>query len=136
MAGLLGAADAEPIRRQAEAFEKLGVPPKLAMRVAGLATMFSALDIVEIADQCDAPLTEVAAIHFRLGSRLELHWLRDRIVALPRDERWAALARAALRDDLYGIHRELTAGVLNSMERGADPEASVNAWIGANPASE
>jgi glutamate dehydrogenase len=136
MPGLMAEPDAEPIIRQADAFERLGVPPKLALRVASLATMFSALDIVEIADECDAPLTEVAAIHFRLGSRLELHWLRDRIVALPRDERWAALARAALRDDLYGIHRELTAAVLNSSERGADPEVAVDTWVEANPAGE
>src|SRR5439155_16287444 len=101
--------------------------------IAGLANMFSILDVVEIADQCDAPLREVAAVHFLLGSRLQLHWLRDRIGELPRDDRWRALARAALRDDLYGIHRELTAAVLNASERGADPERAVEAWVSANP---
>ena len=50
--------------------------------------------------------------YFRLGSRLELNWLRDRIIELPRDDRWQALARAALREDLLGIHRELTREVL------------------------
>ena len=43
--------------------------------------------------------------YFRLGSRLELNWLRDRIIELPRANRWQALARAALRDDLYHLLR-------------------------------
>jgi glutamate dehydrogenase len=72
----------------------------------------------------------VAAVHFRLGERLELHWLRDRIVALPRDDRWRALARAALRDDLYALHRNLTAEVLRT------PDRNVDAWIDGNPATE
>ena len=48
----------------------------------------------------------VAAVHFQLGSELELHWLRDRILDLPREDRWRALARAALRDDLFALHRD------------------------------
>ena len=74
--------------------------------------MFATFDIVEVADDAGSTWRTVAAVHFQLGERLELHWLRDRIVALPRDDRWRALARAALRDDLYGLHRALTAEVL------------------------
>ena len=74
--------------------------------------------------------SEVAALHFRLGERLDLHWLRDRIVALPRDDRWRRMARAALRDDLYGLHRSLTAEVLRQPDRDAD------AWVDRNPAAE
>jgi glutamate dehydrogenase len=133
---LLAAPDAERVLVQADSFKQLGAPSDLALRVAGLASMFSALDIVEIADECDAPLVEVGGIHFGLGNRLRLHWLRDRIVALPRDDRWSALARAALRDDLYGIHRQLTAAVLQASERGRDPGRAVTSWVDANPAGE
>jgi glutamate dehydrogenase len=133
---LLASVDAEPILEQAAVYEAAGVPAKTALRVAGLASMFATLDIVEIADQCDAPLARVAQVHFRLGSRLYLHWLRDRIVELPRDDRWKALARAALRDDLYGIHRELTAAVLRDSEPGTDPDVAVDTWVDTNPAGE
>src|SRR2546430_13571565 len=105
MPALLAAPDAEPVLLQAETFKQLGAPRDLARRVAGLASMFAALDITEIADEGAAPLVEVASLHFGLGSRLQLRWLRDRILTLPRDNRWSALARAALRDDLYGIDR-------------------------------
>ena len=47
-------------------------------------------------------------VYFRLGAELGLDWLRDRILELPRADRWQALARAALRDDLYRLHRALT----------------------------
>ena len=74
-------------------------------------------------------------MHFRLGSRLGLHWLRDQIVVLPRDDRWRARARAALRDDLYAIHRDLTCQVLRSAPSENEPDELVDAWIEANPAS-
>jgi glutamate dehydrogenase len=133
---LLGPSDLEPLMVRAEELEEAGVPPGLALRVATLGTMFATFDIVEVGDEAGLGVDEVAAIHFQLGEKLELHWLRDRIVALPRDDRWRALARAALRDDVYGLHRALTAAVL----REAPPEGSagerVDAWVAANPASE
>ena len=61
------------------------------------------------------------ATYARLGSRLELNWLRNRIVELPRANRWQALARAALREDLYNVHRLLTQDVLEFA--GADADA-------------
>jgi glutamate dehydrogenase len=133
---LLDPADAEPIERRAAEFCEAGVPEALAMRVASLGMMFAALDIVAVADETDLDVESVAAVHFQLGSRLQLHWLRDRILELPRDDRWRALARAALRDDLYGLHRALTARVLSGGGPVEDPAELVNTWIEANPASE
>jgi glutamate dehydrogenase len=91
---------------------------------------------VEVAEAKGLDVVHVAAVHFRLGERLELHWLRDRIVALPRDDRWRALARAALRDDLYGIHRELTAAVLEDAPADGSPAEHVDTWVASNPAAE
>jgi glutamate dehydrogenase len=133
---LLGSSDVEPLMVQADEFEQAGVPPGLAQRVASLATMFSTFDIVEVAAEAELEVEEVAAVHFRLGERLELHWLRDRIVALPRDDRWRALARAALRDDLYSLHRNLTAEVLRDTEPGGSAGDRVDEWVERNPASE
>jgi glutamate dehydrogenase len=133
---LLDGPDAEPIEWRAAELRDAGVPDRLAMRVASLGTMFASLDIVKVADETGLDVESVAAVHFQLGSRLQLHWLRDRIVELPRDDRWRALARAALRDDLYGLHRALTAEVLRSDGRPQDAGALVSAWIERNPASE
>jgi glutamate dehydrogenase len=137
MPKLLGPPDAEPLARRADELREAGVPSDLAVRVASLPTMFAALDIVEVAHETGLDVGSVAAVHFRLGSGLELHWLRDRIVALPRNDRWSALARAALRDDLYSLHRTLTAEVLRSPNGdAASVDERVQQWIESNPGSE
>jgi glutamate dehydrogenase len=79
-------------------------------------------------------------LHFLLGGRLHLHWLSDSIAALPRDNRWQAMARAALRDDLFSLHAELTADILRPGSPAAEePGAAkrLDAWIQNNrPAVE
>jgi glutamate dehydrogenase len=55
---------------------------------------------------------EVARTHFEVGERLGLPMLVSRILALPRDDRWQTMARAALRDDLHAVHAQLTAAEL------------------------
>jgi glutamate dehydrogenase len=111
-----------------------GVPPELARRVAGMPWAFPALDIVEVAQATGRDVEGVAGVYFRLGGCLELNWLRDRIAELPRANRWHALARSALRDDLYSLHRALTQDVLGAAPVGGRPDADaqIDAWTTAN----
>jgi glutamate dehydrogenase len=133
---LIGPPDDEALSRRAEELRQAGVPSTLAGRIASLGTMFSTLDIVEVADETGLDVESVAAVHFRLGSHLQLHWLLARILALPRDDRWSALARAALRDDLYSLHRTLTAEVLRGGSPDGDADGRVSEWVAASPAAE
>ncbi len=71
-------------------------------------------------------------MHFALGARLELHWLRDRIVALPRETRWEAMARAALRDDVYAEQGALTAEVVQAGADDLAPRERVETWLSRN----
>jgi len=112
-----------------------GVPEELAGRVAALEDLYAALDIVDIATASDLDTEEVASVYFQLGERLELHWMRDQIVELPRDNRWQALARAALRDDLYGQQRELAADALRDGVDGVEPVARIDSWLERNRAA-
>src|SRR3954471_12006684 len=129
MPKLLAPSDVEPLARRADELRSAGVPDDLAARVSALPAMFAALDVVDVAHEASLDVGEVAGVYFGLGSSLDLHWLRDRIVALPRGDRWSARARAALRDDVYALHRGLAAQVLRD---GSD----VDAWVAVNPASE
>jgi glutamate dehydrogenase len=97
--------------------------------------MLSVLDIVEVASMTMRPLELVTSIYFRLGAQLDLNWLRDRIIELPRANRWQALARAALRDDLYSLHRALTQEVLETAGTDGDSEAAIVAWRERNDAN-
>jgi glutamate dehydrogenase len=111
-----------------------GVPDELAARVAGLGALFSALDIAEVARETGTPIEEVAGVYHAIGARLELQWLRDEITALPRDNRWQTLARAALRDELYGVHSALAQEALETGSSDLAPEARAEEWHEQNKA--
>jgi glutamate dehydrogenase len=133
---LLDPADLEPLARRVDELRAANVPDGLATRIASLPHMYAAFDVVEVADESGLDVQAVAAVHFRLGHKLRLHWLHERIVVLPRDDRWQAMARAALRDDLYSLHRDLTAEVLRAGPRLEAPEERVNGWVDDHPGSE
>ena len=90
------------------------VPPELAERITHLEALVPTFELVEIAAAAELNIAAAAEVYFALGTRLELHWLRDRIVDLPRETRWEAMARAALRDDVYSEQAGLTAEVLRA----------------------
>jgi glutamate dehydrogenase len=110
------------------------VPEDLAERAAILPPAYAILSIVENARRHDLEPLEVGRVHFALGERLGLPALVSRILALPRDDRWQTMARAALRDDLHSVHSTLTSQVL----AGTSPEMSVDeriaAWEGTSQA--
>ncbi|HWD76355.1 MAG TPA: NAD-glutamate dehydrogenase [Solirubrobacteraceae bacterium] len=112
--------------------EAAGVPSGLARRVASMQALLSVFDIVVEAAATGRPQEVVMDTYFDIGARLGLDWLRDRILELPRDDRWQALARAALRDDLYRLHRSLVRDIF--AVPGDDHEPPVEAWLSRNSA--
>jgi glutamate dehydrogenase len=109
---LLGGREADAFEARRDSLVAKGVPEDLAVRVAILPPAYQALNIVETAKRDKVDPIEVARVHFALGERLGLSALVARILALPRDDRWQTMARAALRDDLHSVHAQLTAQVL------------------------
>ncbi|MCP5268112.1 MAG: NAD-glutamate dehydrogenase [Zoogloeaceae bacterium] len=105
-----------------------GVPETLASKLAALDELYSALDIVEIAEETGRDQALVARVYFALGGRFDLHWLGSQIAALPADTHWQGLARTALRDDLSAQARSLAANVLRLSPELSDPEALTTAW--------
>ena len=105
-----------------------GVPEDLASRVAVLNPAYTLLGIVEIADREDLDPSDVARLHFALGERLGLPAVVQRILALPREDRWQTMARGALRDDLYAVHIQLTAQVLLATSPDDSIPARVAGW--------
>ena len=131
--GVLVAEERDALAAHVAELAERGVPEDLARRVACLSDHFAALDIVGVAGATERTIDEVASLHFLVGGRLSLHWLRDRIATLPRENRWQAMARAALRDDLFSLHAELTADVLRGADADVvDAEARLDAWTETN----
>ncbi|MEU1278286.1 NAD-glutamate dehydrogenase [Streptomyces sp. NPDC005805] len=111
-----------------------GVPEELALRVAGFSSAFPILDIVAIADRTGQAPLDVAEVYYDLADRLSITQLMDRIIELPRSDRWQSMARASIREDLYAAHAALTSDVLSVGNGTATPEERFRAWEQKNAA--
>ncbi|GAA2138803.1 NAD-glutamate dehydrogenase [Actinomadura napierensis] len=129
---LLVGLDLQAFEQRRDGFAERGVPDELAEQCAMLVTAYSTFDLVGIAHESGRPVEEVAEVYFDLADRLQLARLRDRVVALPRDDRWRSMARSALRDDLYAAHAALTRDVLVTSEPGGQPEVRMAHWAEKN----
>ncbi|MFJ2032410.1 NAD-glutamate dehydrogenase [Streptosporangium sp. NPDC087985] len=135
MPNLLTGSDLVAFEERRDGFIARGVPTDLAERVAGMVPAYSTFDLVEVASYTGRPVSEVAEVYFDLADRLQLSGLRERVIALPRDNRWNSMARAALRDDLYAAHATLTRDVMMHSTPGLSPEERLARWAEANSAA-
>jgi glutamate dehydrogenase len=125
-------------RALAQARERLaaltghGVPEQLARHVAVLPASFAALSVVDIAHRTGADRLTVARVHLAAGELFDLGGLQQRVLALPRDDRWQTMARAALRDDLYAAHAAITEAVVAGTDDG-EAAQRVAAWADREP---
>jgi glutamate dehydrogenase len=125
---LMSGAELASFTRRRDQLMDQEVPEELATRVATLDPSYALLGIVEVATRDDLDPATVARVHFALGERLGLPTVVQRIYGLPRDDRWQTMARAALRDDLYAVHSQLTAQVLATTSPLESAPARIQAW--------
>jgi glutamate dehydrogenase len=121
----------EHIERTTAELAASGVPAELATRIAALELMASALDATELADAHHIDVERVGDLFCVVGDRLRLDWLWDRILELPRTDRWDALARNALREDLDAEHRAIVDAILRTSPVDAGTDAAFDRWAAA-----
>jgi len=109
-----------------------GVPTSIAEFVSKASSMFSLMDIAQIAQTADKDLCLVAQVYFQLGAEVELHWFLDQISAQPVANHWQALARASFREELDWQQRVLTSSVLKDCADACDSAAIVTKWLDDN----
>ncbi|WP_262061143.1 NAD-glutamate dehydrogenase [Streptomyces sp. STR69] len=131
---LLRGADLEWYQQIYDELTGAGVPAELATRVAGFSSAFPALDIVSVADRTGKDPMDVAEVYYDLADRLHITQLMDRIIELPRADRWQSMARASIREDLYAAHAALTADILTAGNGTSTPEQRFIAWEKKNTA--
>ena len=113
-----------------------GAPEELAVRVAAALPVFGLLDVADVAElgerdvsgagtDQEREVAGVAELYFALSAHLGIDPMLGSVSDLERGDRWHALARLALRDDLYASLREITLDVL----RGSDPGVGVDEEI-------
>lgn len=116
------------VAKQVGEFSSRGAPKDLALRVATGLYQYSLLDVIDIADIIDRDEVEVADAYFALMDMLGTDGLLTAVSALPRDDRWHALARLAVRDDIYGSLRSLCLDVLAVGEPDEDGMQKIAEW--------
>jgi glutamate dehydrogenase len=125
---LLSSEDLAALRAGEARLAAQGVPPDLAHSVARLDAMYSVLDIVECAHELSRPVELAAQVYFALVGKLDMRWIAGQVANLPSDSHWQAMARAAMRDDIANLQRQLTAGVLKLSPNVSQPQELIAAW--------
>ena len=120
------------VAKEAAEFASHGVPHDLAYAVASGLYQYSLLDVIDISDIVDRGPDEVADTYFALMNYLGTDGLLTAVSGLPRDDRWHALARLAIRDDIYGSLRALCFDVLASGEPEENGPDKIAEWEHSN----
>ena len=120
------------VAKEAGEFSSQGVPDDVAYMVATGLYQFSLLDVIDIADIVERDPVEVADTYFALMDHLGTDGLLTAVSGLPRDDRWHALARLAIRDDIYGSLRALCFDVLSVGEPDESGEEKIAEWEHTN----
>ena len=132
MAEWLRGDDADIVAKYVGEFRDQGVPDDLAVDVAVGLYRYSLLDIIDIADIVERDAAEVADAYFALMDRLGTDGLLTAVARLPRADRWHALARLAIRDDIYNSVRSLCMDVLAVGEPDEDGMQKITEWEATN----
>lgn len=116
--------------------DSVGLPHELGLRASELLVSYGLLDISAIAEELQEPVEDVAEVYFAVFERISAIPLLEHITLLPRDTHWEALARAALRDDMYLVLADMTKAVvqhtLRASEAAADPVDRIMDWERGN----
>ncbi len=105
-----------------------GVPAQLALRGGAGLTTFGLLDVAEVAKLSEQDAERVAELYYAVSAHVDIDWMLGLVSELPRGDRWHALARLALRDDLYAALRQITLDVLRNADAWTDPAAVIARW--------
>lgn len=111
-----------------------GLTPELAANLATAGQAHTLLSVVDVAQRLQVPAPRVAAVHYLLAEATGIDELVAGVDGLPRQVRWDAMARAALRDELLAAHAALTAQVLVAGDPDAPADRAVADWLAVDPA--
>ncbi|MEM9207680.1 MAG: NAD-glutamate dehydrogenase [Pseudomonadota bacterium] len=125
---VLSTAARERHNRAVAEYIELGVPDKLADRMATLKLTRAALDIADLAAEYQRDVMESARVYSAFNENLGIAWLHAGAEDMRVHGRWQSIARRNLREKFYLIRRDLAAGMLKSRSR-KDVAVLVDDWL-------
>jgi glutamate dehydrogenase len=137
---MLRGRESESLQAQVDRLLADGVPPELARRIATLLFTYGLLDVTEVAELAEQQIgvdevhspAETAELYYALSNHLNIDQLLTSISALERGNRWHALARLSLRDDVYSSLRAITLDALRHSEPSDSADEKIAQWEKTN----
>ncbi len=124
--------DLERIEEWREKAARWGLPESVGRHWAEQFESYGLLDIAYATQRIDEPVEEIAKVYYAIYDRFDVDSLLTRISQLPREDRWQALARAALRDDLYSTIADMTYSVMRATTAGTRAIERLADWEAQN----
>ncbi|MBB1416369.1 NAD-glutamate dehydrogenase [Pseudoalteromonas sp. SG44-1] len=122
--------ESERLSAAADKLIESAVPAELATRIVSLSSLFSVMDLAEVAANSGRSIDMVSNTYFKLGARMGLHWFLDQITHQPVANHWQALARASYREELDWQQRTLSEVVLNNFAGdNKDVDGQIDQWM-------
>lgn len=118
----------ERVNQLAEEYMQANVPEQLAHLVAMSPSILAVLDIVVAANETQQSFEKMAEAYFYVGEKLSISWVRNKLIHYNVFDRWNALARSALRNDIDYIQRQLAIKLINYGQKDEAIEAKFEAW--------
>ena len=97
-------------------YSATGLPAETATRLTRLPSLWTACDIVDVADTYKVSVEEVAKLHSEIGDGLGLYPLLEAALDLQPDDHWERLAVRRIVEDLLQHQTELTAFAVSAGE--------------------
>ena len=130
--GWLRGEDRDALEERLQHVLQVGAPRELALAVHGLLDRFCLLDIAEISAITGFPAPTVAQQYYVLKDRYRINRLLNAVSRLEHEDRWSALARLGLRNDLYSAVRTLCIDVLAVCGPEVTADEAIARWEEAN----
>ena len=122
----------EDVRARARPYIDHGAPEGLALRVSNLVNLYSACDVVQLANGRKLDELFVAKVYYAIGTRFRMGRLRAAAEFMEADSHWQQLAIAALVEEIYSHQLRITERILNAARKGSSPQQAVETWLESN----
>jgi glutamate dehydrogenase len=106
----------------------MGVPEKLADKMASLLLTRAGLDISDLAAMYKRDVIEAARVYSLFNERLGIFALHAGAEDVKVKGRWQAMARSILRDEFFRIRRDMAADILKKRSK-KTIEQLVDEWL-------
>ena len=126
LSGLVTEAEQKMLDQAVDELINSGVSAPLALKIAQSDALFACLNAIKVQKKSKYSLAEVTKGLFFQAHALNLDWLLQQILELPKESDWEALSRRAMIEEFNQISCVLLQSVLDEEEHGIS--SKLEAW--------